>query len=239
MDLDRSLDLEHARTQHLNIAVQIARVTVTNHPTVYLETVQVRGIRFHVLNVQKTLTYNNYSIDLIKCLYYFIDQANITFASLILPYTHISSDRLTQVNVTMYLLLNMVYSLITYFFLIFLAKMQIQLSCIVVDGGFSDWSQWTGCTLTCGTGSSERDRDCTNPAPQHGGAVCSGDTDDTRTCNTHNCPSKNYYESVNDTIIKSINATYTYQPNILNNAEYVTYQLQGRTVTIYGVVHLY
>ena len=31
---------------------------------------------------------------------------------------------------------------------------------------------------------------CTNPAPQHGGADCTGDTEETRDCNTEPCPSK-------------------------------------------------
>lgn len=61
--------------------------------------------------------------------------------------------------------------------------------CISVDGGFSDWSQWTTCTLTCGSGTSERARSCTNPVPQHGGAPCSGTVDESKSCNTHNCPS--------------------------------------------------
>ena len=58
-----------------------------------------------------------------------------------------------------------------------------------VDGQLTSWSSWSSCTLTCGTGTQERARSCTNPAPQHGGAQCSGSTSENQNCNTHNCPS--------------------------------------------------
>ncbi|KAK3095360.1 hypothetical protein FSP39_013702 [Pinctada imbricata] len=57
-----------------------------------------------------------------------------------------------------------------------------------IDGAFTDWSVWNTCTVTCGGGSQARDRSCTNPAPQHGGADCTGDTSESQDCNTHNCP---------------------------------------------------
>ncbi|XP_048244666.1 A disintegrin and metalloproteinase with thrombospondin motifs adt-1-like isoform X2 [Haliotis rufescens] len=65
-----------------------------------------------------------------------------------------------------------------------------------VDGG---WSAWTEddrqqCTKTCGGGSQtvEYIRACTNPAPQHGGAQCSGGStrEETIDCNTADCPLK-------------------------------------------------
>ncbi|XP_061184989.1 SCO-spondin-like [Saccostrea echinata] len=57
-----------------------------------------------------------------------------------------------------------------------------------IDGGFSDWSAWDTCSVTCGGGSQGRTRTCTNPAPQYGGADCTGDLTDTQDCNTQNCP---------------------------------------------------
>ena len=59
----------------------------------------------------------------------------------------------------------------------------------VVDGGFSDWTVWDTCTVTCGGGTQNRERTCTNPAPLHGGADCTGDTSQLQDCNTHHCPS--------------------------------------------------
>jgi len=41
-----------------------------------------------------------------------------------------------------------------------------------VDGGYSDWSEWSECD--CATARQKRTRTCTNPVPQGGGMDCSG-----------------------------------------------------------------
>lgn len=66
--------------------------------------------------------------------------------------------------------------------------MMCVIMCVTVDGGYSDWADWTQCTQTCGGGSQERERTCTKPAPQFGGKPCSGVADEIQDCNTHNCP---------------------------------------------------
>ena len=62
--------------------------------------------------------------------------------------------------------------------------------CNLVHGGWSRWSGWTSCTKSCGTGSQERFRGCTNPRPKHGGRLCTGQTRDKRNCNKKQCPGK-------------------------------------------------
>jgi hypothetical protein len=47
------------------------------------------------------------------------------------------------------------------------------------------WNEWTDCSLTCGTGSQTRSRP--NIAPMYGGKACPSDQE-TRTCNTFDCP---------------------------------------------------
>ena len=59
----------------------------------------------------------------------------------------------------------------------------------LVDGGWDDWTKWATCSVTCGGGSQNRSRTCTNPVPQYGGADCVGFAGDIQDCNTHNCPS--------------------------------------------------
>ena len=59
-----------------------------------------------------------------------------------------------------------------------------------VDGGWTDTDEWSKCTKRCGTGTQNRTRTCTNPAPQHGGDSCVGEAFQTRECNTRPCPSK-------------------------------------------------
>ncbi|XP_052679401.1 coadhesin-like isoform X1 [Crassostrea angulata] len=56
-----------------------------------------------------------------------------------------------------------------------------------IDGGLSSWGSWGTCTVTCGGGTQDRLRTCTNPAPQYGGALCVGATTNTQDCNTQVC----------------------------------------------------
>lgn len=57
-----------------------------------------------------------------------------------------------------------------------------------VDGGFSDWSDFGGCSVTCGNGQQMRNRTCSNPKPSHGGKSCSGAFSETKSCNEKKCP---------------------------------------------------
>ena len=43
---------------------------------------------------------------------------------------------------------------------------------LTVDGGFSEWSNWTNCSVPCGTGFQLRHRNCSSPPPAHGGQGC-------------------------------------------------------------------
>ncbi|KAJ8312198.1 hypothetical protein KUTeg_009571 [Tegillarca granosa] len=62
-------------------------------------------------------------------------------------------------------------------------------ACIDVDGGWTAWSNWTDCSVTCSNGTISRSRDCTNPSPQYGGNSCSGNSSETDECSTNvECP---------------------------------------------------
>jgi len=58
---------------------------------------------------------------------------------------------------------------------------------ISVDGMWGSWSTWTDCDAACGNGQINRTRDCDNPAPQHGGAYCTGLDVDNSTCWNGTC----------------------------------------------------
>ena len=59
---------------------------------------------------------------------------------------------------------------------------------ISVDGGWTDYEDWSECSAECGEGTQTRSRSCTNPAPEHGGTNCEGEHEETRPCNEHHCP---------------------------------------------------
>ena len=62
----------------------------------------------------------------------------------------------------------------------------------LVDGGYSDYGDWSTCSAECGGGTRTRSRTCTNPAPAHGGADCVGDSTETRDCNMQGCPGNHF-----------------------------------------------
>ncbi|XP_028517673.1 coadhesin isoform X2 [Exaiptasia diaphana] len=68
-------------------------------------------------------------------------------------------------------------------------RCNIQMCRVPVDGQYSGWSAWSQCTKSCGGGTRERTRTCTNPSPKNGGKNCSkfGPSKDKGSCNTHAC----------------------------------------------------
>ena len=59
----------------------------------------------------------------------------------------------------------------------------------LVDGGYSDWSEWSDCSASCGGGSQVKVRTCTNPSPRNGGIDCKvlGESQIERSCNPEPC----------------------------------------------------
>ena len=61
---------------------------------------------------------------------------------------------------------------------------------LIVDGGWSEWSDWSQCTVSCGNGTRTRSRTCNNPTPQHNGKPCEGPSQDVELCSLGHCPGK-------------------------------------------------
>ena len=62
----------------------------------------------------------------------------------------------------------------------------------IVDGGFSDWSIWGACSVSCGYGIQLRTRTCTNPEPLNGGSECVGEREDRKQCQPADCKGITY-----------------------------------------------
>lgn len=64
-----------------------------------------------------------------------------------------------------------------------------------IDGGYTEWSEWSDCSATCGGGVRTHSRTCTNPAPKNDGKTCIeqdlGLPEETGECNTQDCRKKN------------------------------------------------
>ncbi|KAK3728739.1 hypothetical protein QZH41_002662 [Actinostola sp. cb2023] len=67
-----------------------------------------------------------------------------------------------------------------------------------IDGNFTEWSNWSNCTRTCGNGIQQRMRTCTNPPPANGGANCTGHTNETQHCNPNHCPVNGHWSDWSD-----------------------------------------
>ncbi|XP_051929215.1 hemicentin-1 isoform X1 [Hippocampus zosterae] len=59
---------------------------------------------------------------------------------------------------------------------------------VQVHGGYSEWAEWSPCSLTCGISSQKRQRQCNNPLPANGGRHCAGSGTETRSCHGKPCP---------------------------------------------------
>ena len=59
------------------------------------------------------------------------------------------------------------------------------------DGGYTEWSEWSECSATCGGGSRTHSRTCTNPPVKNGGKTCEeqdlGPAEESEECNTQEC----------------------------------------------------
>ena len=82
---------------------------------------------------------------------------------------------------------------------------------IAVDGGWSEWSRFSGCSETCKGGVKTRTRLCNNPSPLNGGSPCPGEHFETLECNEEiNCKSDKSDKKINRTVNTTISRPGTW-----------------------------
>uniref|UniRef100_A0A663EMF6 A disintegrin and metalloproteinase with thrombospondin motifs 4 n=1 Tax=Aquila chrysaetos chrysaetos TaxID=223781 RepID=A0A663EMF6_AQUCH len=79
-----------------------------------------------------------------------------------------------------------------------------------VDGGWGPWGPWGRCSRTCGGGVQLSHRNCTAPAPRHGGQYCEGKRTRFQSCNVEECPG-----STPLTFREEQCATYNHRPDLV------------------------
>uniref|UniRef100_H0XAK9 Hemicentin 1 n=1 Tax=Otolemur garnettii TaxID=30611 RepID=H0XAK9_OTOGA len=62
-----------------------------------------------------------------------------------------------------------------------------------VHGKWATWASWSICSVSCGGGVRHRTRDCSDPAPQHGGSKCEGSDIQSDFCNSDPCPTHGHW----------------------------------------------
>lgn len=70
-----------------------------------------------------------------------------------------------------------------------------------IHGGWSEWSAWSSCSKTCGSGLRSRKRFCTNPTPKFNGTDCDGENVEYEECRLTFCYGnslKKTFETDND-----------------------------------------
>ena len=102
----------------------------------------------------------------------------------------VNNHRLTKIHAVWAYPLSLLYLINLNFFAI-----SQRIETFLVDGGYSDFGEWSACSNECGGGIRTRRRTCTNPAPANGGADCVGDSTETGDCNTQGCPGNSSIKS--------------------------------------------
>ena len=83
-----------------------------------------------------------------------------------------------------------------------------------VDGGFSQWTAFGSCSISCGIGFKYRTRLCNTPAPAHGGKDCEGDLREAMSCNGDHCKGR-FFDFPNDS--SCIANAITFYKNLLGS----------------------
>jgi hypothetical protein len=60
----------------------------------------------------------------------------------------------------------------------------------LVNGNWGTWQDWISCSVTCGSGSRSRYKECNTPEPAHGVSNCQRNDTEFESCSMKLCPGK-------------------------------------------------
>ncbi|XP_063419373.1 sushi, von Willebrand factor type A, EGF and pentraxin domain-containing protein 1-like [Mytilus trossulus] len=91
---------------------------------------------------------------------------------------------------------------------------------MIVDGEWSEWGNWSTCSVSCDNGTITRTRLCNSPTPDHGGKTCLGNSTEYDICEEETCrvckqlveQENTVLSCHNNTAIDTINCTLNCQP---------------------------
>mgnify|MGYP000569083129 CR=1 FL=1 len=72
---------------------------------------------------------------------------------------------------------------------------------LTVRGGWSLWSGWGDCSVTCENGARTRTRECNHPPPNNGGTPCPDEDLQYKHCELPMCPGELYDHFYNDVTV--------------------------------------
>lgn len=80
-----------------------------------------------------------------------------------------------------------------------------------IDGGWSEWSAWSACSMPCGVSHRKRRRFCTNPEPKFNGRPCKGENVEFDQCKMLKC---------NQGLVKAKSRQYDYDIEVESDEKY-------------------
>ena len=89
----------------------------------------------------------------------------------------------------------------------------------IVNCAWDDWSSWSSCSITCGTGTKSRSR-VIKTHEENGGTACTGDSSEISQLSCGTCPAGKIYTNFHSVVVKSnpLAKILLYFPHLVNCA---------------------
>ncbi|XP_052242410.1 SCO-spondin-like [Dreissena polymorpha] len=114
-----------------------------------------------------------------------------------------------------------------------------------IDGQWSMWQAWQGCSVTCRDGVRIRNRACDAPKPEFGGNPCSGEGSDEEPCTgSGSCPaacpagSESFHENSTHLFVTSTKVNYSMAQELCQSKKGQLSRIDSEEMKIFVAKHL-